>query len=106
MLFFVAMDYLSAIEAQFVAARAGGFSLSARDVEVALSWERNGIPLDVVLRAMRAFQDRTRKSPAQSLGAYSRAVEKAFALARALRVGAREVVRDGSGIDGVQHKNL
>jgi hypothetical protein len=86
------MDYLAAIEEEFVAARGGGFALSARDIEVALSWERLGIPLDVILLAMRDFNERTRKSPPQSLGAYSRAVEKSFALARTLRVGAHEAV--------------
>ncbi|MBI3072615.1 MAG: hypothetical protein HYY84_10925 [Deltaproteobacteria bacterium] len=94
------VDYLEAIEALFAEARGGGFSLSARDVEVALGWERQGIPLDVVLRAMRDFNERARKAPPRSLGAYSRAVEKAFALARSLRVGAHDVNWAEAGADG------
>ena len=106
MVFFVAMDFLAAIESEFAEARGGGFSLSARDIEFALAWEQQGIPLDVVLRAMREFNERAQKSSPQSLGAYGRAVQKAFAIARTLRVGAHAAVNAGAGVDGAHSENL
>lgn len=74
-------DYLAAVEGRFVALRGQGFALSARDVGRVLAWQRDGVPLRVVLmvleEAMRRWRhDGARRAP--TLGLMERSVEAAM----------------------------
>jgi hypothetical protein len=70
-------DYLSDIEATFVKRRGANLFLGSKDWALMQSWEQQGIPLHIVIRAIEDVFDRTDKKI--STIAYCRnAVEEAF----------------------------
>jgi len=86
--------YFQEIARYFLAKRGAPFFLSAKDLDLISSWERDGIPLPVVLEGIeRALDVRRPGSPAKgkvmSLAFCRKAVERAFEQHRDRRIGGR-----------------
>ncbi|MGA2531960.1 MAG: hypothetical protein ABSG19_02875 [Candidatus Aminicenantales bacterium] len=76
-------EYYQAIAREFLRRRGAPFLLSARDVAVIAEWEKNGVPLGVVMegigRAFDGIRDRSRGTKGLSLSFCDSQVRKALA---------------------------
>ena len=76
-------EYYQAIAREFLRRRGSPFQLSPRDVAVIAEWEKNGVPLGVVIegigRAIDGIRDRSRGTKGLSLSYCDSQVRKALA---------------------------
>jgi hypothetical protein len=84
--------YFQEIARRFLAGRGAPFFLSAKDLDLVASWERAGIPLQVVLEGIeRAFENHrtgaSKRDKVLSLGFCRAQVERAFDRFRERNVG-------------------
>ena len=70
-------NYLSDIEAAFVKRRGANMFLSSKDWQLMQSWEQQGVPLHIVIRAINEVFDKTDKK-ISTLAYCENAVEEAF----------------------------
>ena len=76
-------EYYQAIAREFLRRRGAPFLLSPRDVAVIAEWEKDGVPLEVVMegigRAFDGIRDRSRGTKGRSLSFCDSQVRKALA---------------------------
>lgn len=91
-------DYLQEIEAAYGRCREKWTMLSGLDFQLALDWERRGIPIAIVLRAIEdcCKKYKARKEPGRinALRYFEQAVDQHFAAWQKSRVGAHDPAAD------------